>query len=503
MRSSARSRALRGPAAEIAANPDLRDLRVGPASASLTLGGTAASSFELTATTRLRDVTSDLLVAVRPDGRFTVGIKASDSRRSASSCPTPRASTSTCPPPRWCSAARTGRKPVGELTDGEFDFYKTLYGCADDATRGTCASFTGVDLTRGAEAPRRVRHGRRRRADGRRDRHPDGRQRAAGGHDPACSAARDVRAARLARELPLRRAAGLVRPRRRLARDQHRRPVLHRPARRADRARGAGPARATAWCTTRPATTCSTSASRPASRFDPMPASRSAAASRPTRPWRHAFGQELARDQPRRAAARRHARRLGPEVTMGFQGDVKIGTKDIAAALKVGLSPAPAPAFVRPNLIGFSAASNGGRRAQRPRLAQRADHRDAARHRRAAGRLAAQPVPAVLAGDRPRPVPDAGVRFNADLYVGYEPPGGRAGRGRRRTAAARSTSTPRRGRAACDQKAQGCLASVYGRLDNGGVMAGGELNELRARADRAPGLDAGRSRSRRPSSSCG
>ena len=33
---------------------------------------------------------------------------------------------------------------------------------------------------------------------------------------------------------------------------------------------------------------------------------------------------------------------------MGFQGDVKIGSKDIQAALKVGLSPAPAPAFVRP-----------------------------------------------------------------------------------------------------------------------------------------------------------
>ena len=139
---------LRGPAAEIAANPALRDLSVGPASASLTLGGTAASSFELTATTRLRDVTSDLLVAVRPDGRFSVGIKASDISLSELVPDAARFDVD-LPAAAMVLGSEEGRKPVGVLTDREFDFYKTLYGCADNATRGTCAGFTGVDLTRG------------------------------------------------------------------------------------------------------------------------------------------------------------------------------------------------------------------------------------------------------------------------------------------------------------------------------------------------------------------
>ena len=45
---------------------------------------------------------------------------------------------------------------------------------------------------------------------------------------------------------------------------------------------------------------------------------------------------------------------------MGFQGDIKIGSKDVAAALKVGLAPMVPPPFVRVNLIGFSAASRAG-----------------------------------------------------------------------------------------------------------------------------------------------
>ena len=189
---------------------------------------------------------------------------------------------------------------------------------------------------------------------------------------------------------------------------------------------------------------------------------------------------------------------------MGFQGDVTIGTKDIAAALKVGLSPAPPPLFVRPNLIGFSAASKAGLALSDLAVAQRAAsparELDTAH---AAGRLAAQPVPAVLAGDRPRPVPDAGRALQRrPLRSATSRRTRRRGDRSTPTAAARSTSTPRRGRAACDRKADGCLASVYGRLDSGGLVAGGELNELRARADRVRRHVGARSRSRRPSSSC-
>ena len=42
-----------------------------------------------------------------------------------------------------------GDRSVASLTDGEFDFYKTLYGCAENATRGECAKFTRLSLTRG------------------------------------------------------------------------------------------------------------------------------------------------------------------------------------------------------------------------------------------------------------------------------------------------------------------------------------------------------------------
>ena len=69
------------------------------------------------------------------------------------------------------------------------------------------------------------------------------------------------------------------------------------------------------------------------------------------------------------------------------------------------------------------------------------------------------------------------MRFNADLYVGTN----LADRSTRATERPERLPQPRRrarrtGRRACDRKAHGCLASVYGRLDSGGVIAGGELN---------------------------
>ena len=88
------------------------------------------------------------------------------------------------------------------------------------------------------------------------------------------------------------------------------------------------------------ATTCSTSASRPASAVDAGASLTLTGALTTDQPWRHAFGQDWL-EISRVALQLGVTLGAGPEVTMGFQGDVQIGTKDIAAALKVGLSPLP------------------------------------------------------------------------------------------------------------------------------------------------------------------
>src|SRR5262249_3068601 len=45
--------------------------------------------------------------------------------------------------------SEAGALPVDQLTDAEFDFYKSLYGCADAATRADCPQFAKLDETRG------------------------------------------------------------------------------------------------------------------------------------------------------------------------------------------------------------------------------------------------------------------------------------------------------------------------------------------------------------------
>jgi hypothetical protein len=68
----------------------------------------------------------------------------------------------------------------------------------------------------------------------------------------------------------------------------------------------------------------------------------------------------------------------------------------------------------------------------------------------------------------------AGVRFNADLYVGTDLPG--AG-GEDDPSGCRTIDTNPDTRASCiERKNDGCLASVYGRFDAGGLEAGGELS---------------------------
>ena len=166
----------------------------------------------------------------------------------------------------------------------------------------------------------------------------------------------------------------------------------------------------------------------------------------------------------------------GPEVTMGFQGDIKIGSKDIAAALKIGLAPIPGPPFVRPNLIGFSAASKAG-------LALSDIVWLNNQITGGALEIDTSTMPDVslrnlfLQYSQQTDVDlclKQGVRFNADLYVGTNLPGAD---GDDDPSGCRNLNTNPDTRSSCiERKSEGCLASVYGSFDSSGLQAGGELS---------------------------
>ena len=65
----------------------------------------------------------------------------------------------TLPSAAMVLSSADARLRATELTDGEFDFYKSLYGCADDATRATCTRFHRARAHEVAEADGRVRDG--------------------------------------------------------------------------------------------------------------------------------------------------------------------------------------------------------------------------------------------------------------------------------------------------------------------------------------------------------
>lgn len=162
---------------------------------------------------------------------------------------------------------------------------------------------------------------------------------------------------------------------------------------------------------------------------------------------------------------------------MGFQGDIKVGSKDVAAALKVGLSPAPPPLFVRPNLIGFSAASTAGLELKDLLWL----NEQITGKKVEAGSLPNVSLRNLFLQFSQETDPDLcltqGLRFNADLYAGSNlvpaTPGTDDPNG------CRTLDTSPETRQTClAHKADGCLASVYGRFDSGGLVAGGELNSF-------------------------
>ena len=451
-------------------NGALDDLLIGPLTASVTLG--PASSLQLTARTRLEGLESDLLVAVRPGGAFTLGIKARgavDLRRLASGAP-----DLTLPGAAMVLSSQDGRMRTNELTDGEFDFYKTLYGCPADATRTSCREFQLIEFTRALKLLAAFDMG-------------DDVERMAGAIGIQTSGN-----AMLEGTIPvfggntfaLRASLGNFRFQDQPDWFERGDAALEINTEGLKFVGGLGvkiEREGARWrynCDgTLRGTTC----------YDLLDFRFSAGVTmRPTpsltltgsmvadRAWRNAFGQDWL--EIRRIALQLGVKLgVGPEVTMGFQGDIKIGTKDIAAALKVGLAPAPPPAFVRPNLIGFSAASKAG-------LAL--SDLIWLNEKLTGTQLNTASLPDVSLRnlflqysqetDRDLCLTQ-GVRFNADLYVGNNLPPVEAGTNDPN--GCRTLEVDPETRATClAQKANGCLASVYGRLDGGGVIAGAELN---------------------------
>ena len=192
-----------------------------------------------------------------------------------------------------------------------------------------------------------------------------------------------------------------------------------------------------------------------------------------TQPWKHAFGQDWL--EIRRAALQLGVTSspTGPEVTMGFQGDVKVGSKDVAAAIKVGLSSLPTPPFVKVNLVGFSAASTSGvALSDLVWLNEQitGKHLDTAALPDLSLRNLSLQYSLQTDADL---CLTQGVRFNADLYAnGPAPRGTDADPNGCRTL----DLNPRTRQSCLDRRAEGCLASVYGRFDTDGLLAGGEIN---------------------------
>ncbi len=456
---------------EIARNPQLDALRIEEIRASMTLGRTSA--FELSAKTRLEGAQAKLLVAVRPGAGFTVGVRARDVDFGDL---VPEASRYhlTLPSAAVVLSSSDARLRATELTDGEFDFYKSLYGCADDATRASCTRFTELQLTKSLKLMAAFEMGddveamaaeigiqtggtallegtipvfggtdfavRASLGNFRFDEQPDWFERGDVSLEIGTNGLRFVGGLKV-----------------KIERDGVR--------------------------------TCVDGELRGDKCYDlldfsisarlavtPVPSLTLTGALTTNQPWRHAFGQDWL--EIRRVALQLGVTMgAGPEVTMGFQGDVRIGTKDVAAALKVGLAPLPVLPFVKVNLIGFSAASNEGLALSDLLWLN---------EKITGTRLAAPDLPDVSLRnlylqysqqtDRDLCLTQ-GLRFNADLYVGTNLPP--VEQGANDPNGCRTVEVSPGTRQACvDRKAQGCLASVYGRFDSGGVIAGAELNSF-------------------------
>ncbi len=193
--------------------------------------------------------------------------------------------------------------------------------------------------------------------------------------------------------------------------------------------------------------------------------------------WHHAFGQSWLTIYHAALELGVAVTPTGPEVTLGFQGDVQVGTKDLAAAIKVGLATLEVPPFVRPDLIGVSLASNSGV-ALSDLVALQQDVAGGATP------LDTSALPDVSVRNlflEYSSENDAnlcltqGVHFNGDLYVGTNLPApdpvATNGNGCRSFDADPNSPS----QSCLDHKANGCAATVGASIDTSGIAAKGEL----------------------------
>ena len=194
--------------------------------------------------------------------------------------------------------------------------------------------------------------------------------------------------------------------------------------------------------------------------------------------WHHAFGQSWLTINHVALELGVKMTPTGPEVTLGFQGDIQVGSKDIEAAVKVGLATLQVPPFVRPDLIGFSLASSSGVALSDVVEMQKAVSGGATL-------LDTSSLPDVSirnfffqfsTENDSNLCLTQGLRFNGDLYVGSnlptpDPPSVDGTGCRNFNADPNSPST-----SCIAHKANGCLASIGATIDDSGIRAKGELS---------------------------
>ena len=194
--------------------------------------------------------------------------------------------------------------------------------------------------------------------------------------------------------------------------------------------------------------------------------------------WHHAFGQSWLTVNHVALELGVKMTPTGPEVTLGFQGDIQVGSKDIEAAIKVGLATLQVPPFVRPDLIGFSLASSSGVALSDVVAMQKAVSGGATL-------LDTSSLPDVSirnfffqfsTENDSNLCLTQGLRFNGDLYVGSnlptpDPPSV-DGTGCRNFSADPSSPSS----SCISHKANGCLASIGATIDGSGIRAKGELS---------------------------
>jgi len=480
-------------------NSALSAVTVGPASVTVVAGG-ANSAFELDATahftTNGHSIGATVLVSAKQTG-FTLGIKPDTSDVSSLSDLIPNAPDVPIqlPASALVLTSQDGTIAKAQLTDGEFDFYKSLYGCAPDATRAQCTAFEQLKVTKGLKLVAGMKL-------------PESLKDTAAGIGIQTGGNVLVEG-----QIPVFGGTTFS-----LTVDLGNFRFDNQPdwfdhgnvslsisnsglkftGDLAVRIRRQGGGYSATNCPQGSVQQIVFNDSSGASAcYDALDFALSAAIdfSNPAEPgitlagalqtnggWHHAFGQPWLTINHAALELGVKLTPTGPEVTMGFQGDIVFGTKDIEAAVKIGLATLPGPPFVRPDLIGFSAASTSGLAISDLVLLES----QVAAASGSPQTLDTSALPADVSlrnfffefsqEDDPVLCLQTGLHFNADLYVGAnlpapDPPVVGS------TGCRNFNDDPNAPSSSCIvHKSNGCLASIGGSVDASGIRAKGELS---------------------------